>query len=97
MRAFLRAEAGRPAPVFVETLPMDRALRTVACALAKLPRRASSGDGSPWDRAKVLELISLLLFVPVAAPAETISPTLQKFGVRKEPRPPSLWKPLASC
>ncbi len=66
--AFLREKSS--ASAFVIARPMTLALQTIARAVAEPPVNARSAAGRMWYEAKVLELLSLLLFVPDAPEAE---------------------------
>ena len=77
VRAFL---AGEPetAPGFAAVEPMSMAVQGIARALEEPPVSAASPAGRVWHEAKILELISLLLFAPVVAPAEEMFCDRQK-------------------
>ena len=77
VRAFLE---GGPAagPGFAVVEPMNMAVQGIARSLEEPPVAATLAAGRVWYEAKVLELASLLLFAPVAAPKEELFCDRQK-------------------
>ena len=58
--------------------PMNMAVQGIARSLAEPPVSASAPAGRMWYEAKILELVSLLLFAPVVAPLEEMFCDRQK-------------------
>ncbi len=68
VRAFLQVGSG--ANAFVLAQPMNLALQNIARALEEPPVSVHSPAGRLWYEAKILELLSLLLFAPAAPEAD---------------------------
>ncbi len=76
VRAFLNDDSSSSGYATVE--PMNMAVQSIARSLEEPPVNAASPAGRLWYEAKVLELVSLLLFAPVVAPKEEMFCDRQK-------------------
>lgn len=76
VRAFVRGDASEAGYAVVE--PMKVAVQGIARTLEEPPINVASSAGRVWYEAKILELVSLLLFAPVAAPKEEMFCDRQK-------------------
>ncbi len=66
------------APGYAAVEPMNMAVQSIARSLAEPPVSAAAPAGRMWYEAKILELVSLLLFAPVVAPLEELFCDRQK-------------------
>ena len=69
VRAFLEGTA-TVGSVYAEVQPMSMAVQNIARVLAEPPVSPASAAGRVWYEAKILELLSLLVFAPDAPKAE---------------------------
>ena len=77
VRAFLRGDAV-PASGYAVVEPMNMAVQGIARALEEPPVNVAAPAGRVWYEAKILELVSLLLFAPMAAATEEMFCDRQK-------------------
>lgn len=78
VRAFLKEATVDPSGGYAAVEPMNMAVQGIVRALAEPPVNAASAAGRVWYEAKVLELVSLLLFAPVVVPTEEMFCDRQK-------------------
>ena len=77
VRAFLQGGPGAGTG-YAAVEPMNMAVQGIARSLEEPPISVASAAGRVWYEAKVLELISLLLFAPLTAPKEEMFCDRQK-------------------
>ena len=77
VKAFLRGE-GKPGEGYAVVEPMSMAVQSIARSLEEPPVSVAAPAGRVWYEAKILELVSLLLFAPVIAPQEEMFCDRQK-------------------
>lgn len=77
LRAFLQGGAA-DMPGYAAVEPMNMAVQGIARSLAEPPVNAAAPAGRMWYEAKILELVSLLLFAPIVTPPEEMFCDRQK-------------------
>ena len=78
LRAFVEGSSSDTPASYAVVEPMNMVVQGIARALEEPPVSASAPAGRVWYEAKVLELVSLLLFAPVVAPPEEMFCDRQK-------------------